>query len=146
MSVKQISVFLEHKPGTLYDMTMTLADNDIIIKALNVTQDDRQSVARLVVDNVLWTSSILKNAGYSIKIDDVVIVNISNVTGGLNRILEILNDAEINIEYMYSIMLIRNLKNTETCMIFEVDEFTRASNFLEKSGVKIIRHGELSEL
>ncbi|MBQ6773095.1 MAG: hypothetical protein IJP48_03435 [Synergistaceae bacterium] len=111
MSVKQISIFLEHKPGSLYDLTMTLAENDINIRALTVAETGDMALIRLLVDNFLWTASLLKNSGYHATFNDVIVAKISNVPGGLNHILEVLYAAKINIEHTYSIMTSKNALN-----------------------------------
>lgn len=146
MSVKQISIFLEHKPGTLYDMTMTLADNDINIRALTVAETGEITLVRLIVDNFMWTATILKNAGYSAQFSDVVVARISNVPGGLNRVLEVLYNAKINVEHMYSIMNGIYSAGTNAYMAFETSDYAKASELLARSGITLISQGELSGL
>ena len=145
MSVKQISILLEHKPGMLYDMTMTLADNDINIRALTVAETGEMALVRLIVDNFMWTAAILKNAGYSAQFSDVIVAKISNVPGGLNRVLEVLYNAHINIEHMYSIISNKH-SSGEAYMAFETNEYAMASELLASSGITLINQGELSGL
>ena len=146
MSVKQISIFLEHKPGSLYDMTMTLADNDINIRALTVAETGKMALVRLIVDNFMWTATILKNAGYSAQFSDVVVARISNVPGGLNRVLEVLYNAKINVEHMYSIMSGAHSAGMNAYMAFETSDYAKASELLARSGITLINQGELSGL
>ena len=152
MSVKQISIFLEHKPGSLYDLTMTLAENDINIRALTVAETGEMALIRLIVDNFLWTAALLKNSGYHATFNDVIVARISNVPGGLNHILEVLYDANVNIEHTYSIMASKNVLTYDNVgllpayMVFEVDDFAKASDVLKKAGIQIIKQGELSGL
>lgn len=61
MSVKQFSVFLENKIGSLFEMVSLLAENDINIRALTVAESGEEVLIRFIVDNALWTASILKN-------------------------------------------------------------------------------------
>ena len=149
MSVKQISIFLEHKPGSLYDLTMTLAENDINIRALTVAETGEMALIRLIVDNFLWTAALLKNSGYHATFNDVIVARISNVPGGLNHILEVLHNANINIEHTYSIMSSKNTSSgseSDAYMVFEVDDFDKASDSLTKAGFQIIKQGDLAGL
>ena len=73
MSIKQISVFLENKPGTLQTMTATLADKDIDMRALSLAETNDFGIVRLIVDDVYAASTVLKDAGF--------IYNVASVLG-----------------------------------------------------------------
>ena len=146
MSVKQISIFLEHKPGSLHELTTLLANNDIHVRALTVAETGEMALIRFLVDNFLWTASLLKNSGYHATYNDVIVAKISNVPGGFNHILEVLHNANINIEHTYSIMTSKNnLSGSESdaYMVFEVDDFEKASGLLREAGIQILKQGEL---
>ena len=64
MSVKQISVFLENRPGTLNEMTKILADNKIDMRALSVSETKDFGIARIIVDDVFAATNTLKKEGY----------------------------------------------------------------------------------
>ena len=146
MSVKQISILLEHKPGMLYDMTMTLAENDINIRALTVAETGQKALVRLIVDNFMWTAAILKNAGYSAQFSDVVVAKISNVPGGLSRVLEVLYNAGINVEHMYSIISGKFSAGGDAYMALETSDYDRSSELLARAGITLINQGGLSGL
>ena len=156
MNVKQISIFLENKPGSLYDIAETLAAQDINIRALTVAETGDMALTRIIVDNVLWTISILKNEGYSPNFSDVIVAKISNVPGGLSRILEVLKESGINIEHTYSLINRKLSKDNvnsiigfsvaDAYMVFEVSDVSKASDVLKRSGIKIIQQEELSAL
>ena len=144
MSVKQISVFLENKAGALHEMTKALAEAKIDLRGLSLAETSDFGIVRLIVDDVLGTANTLKDAGFVASMTDVLAVEVPNVPGGLNKVLEILDVAGVNIEYMYAIL---GNKSSETAyMIFRVDNLDRSSNALVKSGVKIMDHSELSAL
>ena len=156
MNVKQISILLENKPGSLYDIAETLAAQDINIRALTVAETGDMALTRFVVDNVLWTISILKNEGYSPTFSDVIVAKISNVPGGLSRILHVLKENSINIEHTYSLINRKISKDNvnsiigfsvaDAYMVFEVSDVSKASDVLKRSGIKIIQQEELSAL
>ena len=142
MNVKQVSIFIEHVPGTLHNVVKTLADNDIHIRAFSVVETGGVSVLRLIVDNVLWTASIIKNLGYPATFTEVVVVSIPNSAEEFCHVLEVMKDAGINIEYSYSVMI----KNPSAGFVFEVNDTDKAQKALTEAGITVITHEELYAL
>lgn len=125
MSVKQISVFLENKPGALYAMTGVLAQNKIDMRAFSLAETSDFGIARIIVDDVYKTTTVLKDAGYVHNITPVLGVAIPDVPGGLNKVLQVLTDAQVNVEYMYAFLGGRQ----DGCayMIFRVADNSKAA-------------------
>ena len=144
MSVKQISVFLENRPGCLHEMTKALADNNIDMRGLSLAETSDFGIVRLIVDDVYGTANVLKSAGFIASITEVIAVEVPNVPGGLNKVLEILQGVNINVEYMYAIL--GNKKSESAYMIFRVNDNEAASDSLMKAGVKIMNQETLSAL
>lgn len=144
MSVKQISVFLENRPGCLHEMTKALAEAGIDLRGLSLAETSDFGIVRLIVDDVTGTASTLRDAGFVASMTDVLAVEVPNVPGGLNRVLEVLDGAGVNVEYMYAIL--GNKKSDTAYMIFRVNDNEEASNALKASGVKIMDSEELSAL
>ena len=144
MSVKQISVFLENRPGCLNEMTQALADANIDLRGLSLAETSDFGIVRLIVDDVLGTATVLKDAGFVASLTDVLAVEVPNVPGGLNKVLTVINSVKINIEYMYAIL--GNKKSESAYMIFRVNDNEKASSALEREGIKILDQSELSEL
>ena len=119
MNVKQISVELKHVPGTLHEMTNILADNGISIRALTVANSTDTSTVRIIVDNVIWASSVLRGAGFAMTCSEVVAVEVPNIPGGLNHVLSILKDGNVNIEYMYHVGEKYSAFGGSICIIFK---------------------------
>ena len=144
MSVKQISVFLENRPGCLHEMTKALAEAKIDLRGLSLAETSDFGIVRLIVDDIFGTANVLKDAGFVASLTDVLAVEVPNVPGGLNKVLEILDEAKINVEYMYAIL--GNKKSDTAYMIFRVNDNDTAGSALKKSGVKIMEPEELSAL
>ena len=144
MSVKQISVFLENRPGCLHEMTKALADANIDLRGLSLAETSDFGIVRLIVDDVIGTANTLKDAGFVASLTDVLAVEVPNVPGGLNRVLEILDGAGVNVEYMYAIL--GNKKSDTAYMIFRVNDNAKASSALTGSGVKIMGAEDLSAI
>ena len=135
MSIKQLSVFMENRPGTLLTLTGILAAHDIDMRALSIVETEDFGIARIIVDDVYETATILKDEGYVSSITPVIGVYIPNVPGGMNRVLTLLADANVNIEYMYA-FLSRDVNHA--CMILRVEDNESLSQSLIASGVSLL--------
>ena len=144
MSIKQISVFLENKPGSLYAMTGVLAQHQIDMRAFSLAETSDFGIARLIVDDVYKTATVLREAGFINKITPVLGVAIPDVPGGLNKVLQVLTDAKVNVEYMYAFLGGKGVDHAY--MIFRVEDAASASAALAQRGIKVIDQGEIEKL
>ncbi len=129
MSVKQISVFLENRPGTLKNMTVVLAENKINIRALSLADTKDFGIVRMLVDDVFEATNVLENAGFITRLNSVLVFAISDEAGGLDALLAKFEAAKINIEYMYAFAGKKN-----AYMIFRVNDTKNAEAALRKAG------------
>lgn len=136
MSIKQISVFIENKPGALYAMTGVLAQNKVDMRALSLAETSDFGIARMIVSDVYKTTTILKEAGYVHSITPVLGVAIPDVPGGLNKVLQVLTDAKVNVEYMYAFL--GGKKSDGAYMIFRVADSEKAAAALAERGIKVV--------
>lgn len=144
MSIKQISVFLENKPGALYAMTGVLAQNNIDMRALSLAETKDFGIVRIIVDNVYQATTVLKDAGYVHSVTPVLGVAIPDTPGGLNKVLQVLTDAQVNVEYMYAFL---GGKDTEHAyMIFRVADNAAAASALAARGVQVVEQEEIDKL
>ena len=144
MSVKQISVFLENKAGTLQGMTQTLADHKIDMRALSLAETNDFGIVRLIVDDVYTASTVLKEAGYIHNVTPVLGVAIPDEPGGLNVVLQILGEAGINVEYMYAFL--GGPSAEHAYMIFRVQDRKAAAAALRSKGIQIVDQDHISQL
>jgi hypothetical protein len=135
MRVEQISVFLENKAGRLAEVTGILSEANVNIRALAVADTSDFGVLRLIVDDNSRAEKALKENGFSVGKTDVVAVEVEDRPGGLHKILDLLNKAKINVEYMYSMVTQRN---NNAVMIFRFDNIDEAVKLLEKNSISII--------
>ena len=143
-SVKQISVFLENKPGTLLSMTNVLAQNDIDLRALSLAETKDFGIVRLIVDNVYAAATVLKEAGFVHSITPVLGVVIPDTPGGLDHVLHALSDAQVNIEYMYAFLGGSDAEHAY--MIFRVQNEAAAVSALSGKGIRVIDQEEIARL
>jgi len=99
--IKQISVFMENKPGILLDMTKLLSAKNVNIKTLSLADTAEFGIARLIVDNPDGVAEMLKSNGFNARTTSVLAVEVPDQVGGLAMVLEVITEAGINVEYMY---------------------------------------------
>ncbi len=144
MSIKQISVFVENRPGALYGLTGVLAQNQIDMRALNLSETSDFGIARIIASDVYKATTVLKDAGYVNSITPVLAVAIPDVPGGLNRVLQVLADAQENVEYMYAFLGGKDVDHAY--MIFRVADPEKAAKALSARGIKLVEQEEMENL
>ncbi|MCF2661463.1 acetolactate synthase [Pseudoflavonifractor phocaeensis] len=144
MSIKQISVFLENKPGALYGMTGVLARNNVDMRALSLAETKDFGIVRIIVNNVYDATTVLKDAGYIHSVTPVVGVAIPDTPGGLNKVLQVLTDARVNVEYMYAFLGGQDVDHAY--MIFRVANENAATAALAAEGIRVVEQEEIEAL
>ena len=108
MTAKQISVFLENRPGKLAEFVDFLRGSGIDMRALSLAEAADFGVLRTIVSDPDKAQRVLAEAGFISAVTPVLAVAVSDEPGALYRILEILRDAEINLEYSYAFTTHKN--------------------------------------
>ena len=144
MNIKQISVFLENKPGALYGMTGVLAQNKIDMRAFSLAESSDFGIARIIVDDVYNAANVLKEAGFIYSLTPVLGVAIPDTPGGLNKVLQVLTDAKVNVEYMYAFLGGKEAEHAY--MIFRVADNAAAVAALAARGIQVVEQETISKL
>ena len=144
MSIKQISVFLENKPGSLCSMTAELAKNNIDMRALSLAETTDFGIARIIVDKLYDAATVLKEAGYIYSMTNVLGVAIPVTPSGLSNVLAVLTEAGVNIEYMYAFL--GGKKSDKADMIFRVEDAALATSALAAKGIRVVEQEEMINL
>ena len=144
MTVNQISVFLENKPGTLTTMTGLLAENGIDMRALSLAETKDFGIVRIIVDDVYKATTVLKDGGFIHQLTPVLAVLIPDEPGGLHQVLEVLRKVEVNVEYMYAFLGGKTVDHAY--MIFRVEDNVIASAVLAEQGIKVVEQEEIDKL
>ena len=134
MLIKQLSVFLENKPGTLERMTQTLADGGVNLRAISMAESADYGIARIIVDDLIGASTVLKDADFVISLTPVLAYEIPNEPGGLNKLLMRFTQAGINIEYMYSCII--GDEEKRAYMILRVADTAAAEAAMTRAGLR----------
>ena len=143
MAIKQLTVFVENKQGTLVDITNTLAKHNVNIRALSIADTQDFGILRLIVNDNETAISTLSKEGYLIKTTEVIGVKIGGEPGKLSKALEVLDENAINMEYLYAFMA-RTEKHAY--VVLRVADNSAAEAALEKAGFHLITDADINKL
>ncbi|MBQ8055184.1 MAG: ACT domain-containing protein [Lachnospiraceae bacterium] len=143
MTVKQISVFLENRPGALAEFTKILEKSRIDLRALSLAESEDFGIVRVIVDDPFNTIQILKEEGYVCSITKVIAVEIEDKPGALVNMLNILGDNKVNLEYSYAFLA---KKANSAFMVFRVADNDKAIKVLTANGIRPICHEDMEQL
>lgn len=143
MSIKQISIFVENKPGKLSAVTALLRDNGIDIRALCIADTKDFGILRLIVSNPDKACEVLKAADCTVTVTNVIAIGISDKPGGLAAAVEVLYGANISVEYMYAFI---SKSDSEAYVILRVQNNETASAALEENGFKVLSPEDVYEV
>ena len=143
MAIKQLTVFVQNKKGTVASVTQLLSKNNVNLRALSIAETQDFGILRIVVNDNATAEKVLSENGYLIKAIDVVGVKIGDEPGKLTSALNVLDDAGINIEYLYAFMA-RTEKHAY--VVLRVEENGEAENVLVNAGFKLISDADVAKL
>lgn len=135
MLIKQISVFVENKEGRLAEITETIAKAGVDIRALSIADTTDFGILRLIVDKPQETEKVLKEAGFTVSVTNVIAVGIDDVPGGFAKPMRVLANAHIDVEYMYA-FISRDTK--KAYVILRVNDNDMAIKALEEAGTVLL--------
>ncbi|MBR1393994.1 MAG: ACT domain-containing protein, partial [Ruminococcus sp.] len=124
MTVKQLSIFAENRPGRLSAITKLLADNGINIRAMSVADTKDFGILRLIVNDADKAVAALKAGGCAVTVANVLAIQIPDVPGGLAAAMQVLYDNNVSVEYMYSAFV--SEKSAEAYLILRADSNEKA--------------------
>ena len=104
MAIKHLTVFVQNKKGTVVSVTDILSKNNVNLRALSIAETQDFGMLRLIVNDEKTAETVLAENGYLIKTIDVVGVKIGDAPGKLTAALDVLDKADINVEYLYAFM------------------------------------------
>ncbi len=135
MKIQQIAIFMENKPGHLRTICGVLAEAGVNIVTLSLADTQQYGILRLLTNNTEKARSALTQAGFVVNTTEVLAVEVDDKPGGLLRILDIISEGEINIEYMYAFTF-HNAENA--VMVFRFDSPDKAIALLQSKGVNVL--------
>lgn len=138
--IRQISVFVENKPGSMMKVTTALNEAHVNIRAVSTFDTPEFGIFRLVVDEPEKAKEYLTSKGFVVRVQEVLGVELKDEKGNLNSMLAILAEGKINVNYIYSFVI---RENKAPVMVFHTDDYENAIAVLKKTQVKIVEEEEL---
>ena len=142
MKIEQLSVFIENRAGRLANIAANLGEIDIDIKAISLADTSEFGILRLVVSEPQKAKKVLRDRGFTVSLTEVVAIKIADRPGELGKLLQLIEQNSLNIEYVYG--LTENNKD-HAILIFSFDDLDRAVEVLQASHVSLISTRELMD-
>lgn len=142
MAITQLSVFLENRPGQLAGAVRCISEAGINIRALSLADTKDFGLLRLIVDDIVKAKSVLSERSIVLE-TPVIAARMDDVSGALDRILQLLETTQINVEYMYAFT---GATAGSAYVVLRVDDAETAEKALRSGGVSLLSDTELNEL
>ena len=143
MIVEQICIFLENKSGRLSEVTRAIEDAGVNIRALSVADTSDFGILRIIANDNDKAVNSLKSKNFTVSKSEVIAAEISDTPGALSNLLDILEKAEINVEYMYAFL---ERVSDKAVMIFRFDENSKAVETLQSNGITLLDGNQVYKL
>jgi hypothetical protein len=140
MKIQQISLFIENKPGHLNAICRTLAEAQINIVTLSLADTQQFGIVRLIVEEWERARRVLEGAGFVVNVREVVAATVRDAPGGMAAILDVIQGAGVNIEYMYAFTF---KHGDQAVLVFRFDQPDRAIAALKAAGHDVLSSVEL---
>lgn len=141
MKLHQLSIFLENRPGTLNLPCKALADAGINLLALTLADTQEFGILRIMVKDWQKAQAVLVDDGFVVKLTEVVAIDVPQKSGGLQRVLEVLDHAKQSVEYMYAFA--GSNHGQSAALVFRFVDPDAAIAALAKAGINAIAPAKL---
>ena len=138
--VDQLSIFLENKKGRLFNTLDIIEELNINIRALSIADTSEFGVLRLIVTDPYTVKEKLEEKDFIVKITKVLAVSINDEPGGLNKVLRVLDDNDINLEYLYAFV---EQKTYNAIVILRLENMVEGLKILKEGNSEIISPEEI---
>jgi len=132
MIMEQVSVFVENKPGAMSEITASLADAGIDLKAFTVADKSEFGVLRFLADDPQKAHALLKSNGWVASITRVVAIKMTDKPGSLAKVLKLFADNDVQVEYLYAFVA---QEEARAYVVLRVEDIEGAEKLFEASGI-----------
>ena len=140
MFIKQISIFVENKPGRISEIISLLGENNIDISALSLADTTNYGILRMIVSNPDKAQKLLEQNGITVKINSVIGIAVKNAPGGLATALTVLTSAGITIEYIYAFV---GKSDKGALVVLRTDNKEKAAEILQSANITILSENDV---
>ena len=142
MRIRQISIFLENKPGQLSAICRALADAEINIVTLSLADTADFGIVRIIVDDHEKAKGVLTEKGHVVNVREVIAVCVPDRPGGMAEVMQVIDSAGANIEYSYAFAFHRGEK---AVLVFRFTDNVKAETALAAAGYTTLNEQEVGE-
>jgi hypothetical protein len=136
VNVKQLSVFIENKAGRVSEITGVLGEAGVNIRGFSISDTADYGIVRLIVDQPDLGEKALQDAGFTLKVTEVICLDLPDHPGGLAGVLQVVSDAGVNIEYVYSLI--------GTYVVINVADIDRSLSLLRGQPVQLVTQEQIA--
>ncbi len=140
MTSKQLSVFIENRKGRLSEVLQVLKDNKISIISLSLADTTEYGLLRLIVNDAINGKEVLTKEGFSTMLTDVFIINISHRVGSLQELLNVLNDNDVSVEYMYGL----SIENDNAYVVLKTSDSVKTEKIFTDGNISMLSDREIA--
>ena len=141
MTVQQVSVFIENRKGRLGEVLAVLKNNDINILSISLADTTEYGLLRLIVNDPKKAKEMLSQNGFSALLTEILVVKIPHVSGALQKILQVVSDKGVNIEYMYGL----STGGDDASVVMKTNDLELACSVLKDNKIETMSKDELSK-
>ena len=142
MFAKQLTVFIENRSGRLSEVLNVLKENNVNILSLSLADTTEFGLLRLIVDNASLGKEKLSENGFSSLLSDVSIIQIPHKVGSLQKLLKVIDDNGVNIEYMYGL----SIESDEAYVVLKASDINKVDGILAANNIHTISCEELANI
>ena len=143
MAIKQLSIFVEIREGTLVTVTDAIAKAGVDIRAMSVADTNDFGIFRLIVTDIAKAKKALDEANAFVSVTEVVGVALEDKPGALAKVVKILADQNINIEYMYAFITV---SKQFAYVVLRVENNEETEKILSENGIRLVTEKDMEEL
>lgn len=143
MTISQLSIFAENKPGALVEIINALGNAGIDIRAMSIADTSDFGIMRLIVNDIEKAKTALSEIGCIVSETPVIAAAVSDRPGALTDIMKLLAQNDINIEYMYAFITI---SKQHAYTVLRVEDNLRAAKILNENGIKLVTKDDIQKL
>ena len=141
MLIKQLSIFLENKKGRFTEVTTILGEAGINMTAFTVAENSDFGIVRLIVSDPDKAKNVLRENKYAVSVTDVLCLQMPNEPGALSKIIKIITQADVSIEYMYAFS-----SGNGAVVVIRPDNLEKTLSVLAENKVELLASNELFSL
>ena len=143
MAIKQLSIFVENREGTLVTVTDAITKAGVDIRAMSVADTNDFGIFRLIVTDIAKAKKALDEANAFVSVTEVVGVALEDKPGALAKVVKILADQNINIEYMYAFITV---SKQFAYVVLRVENNEETEKILSENGIRLVTEKDMEEL